>query len=213
MKVQWQVKASAIMRRLVKESTIASIGSDIKLAKDFIELAGRSLTIASGFEQNDIWTIGIYCAQKNQETGVDELICVAQTRAIICDIAKARVWQTGLGVIGVTFQNKKPQIIPNMFAPELQNIFSIDGERLSGDNSNYKSMVAYPIIPTSSEVPWGVATATSDRMEHFNHNGEGYLNHEEPIKVLADFMALAISIREAYHRHTDASLPAVTSGD
>lgn len=204
-------QAASILREMIENSTVAATGDDSKIAVDVIKLAGRSLAIAAGFQQNDRWTICIYKVVRDATTGEELAECVAHKRALDTDISTARSWPIGQGVAGLACLTKREQIIPDMHAPELQNLLGAQALSRSGDNDRYKSMAAFPIIPVGSGgAVWGVATATNDREGHFNHVDEGNIKYEEAIRMLAEFMGLALSVRAAHMRGAAPAVPATT---
>ncbi|WIA58260.1 GAF domain-containing protein [Sphingobium sp. WTD-1] len=200
-------QAARIMTTAVEKSTDVAVGGEAKIALDMMELAGRSLSIAAGFQQNDRWTICIYQYIENGDGGL--LKCVAQRRAIECNIETARTWPTGSGAAGMAYTRGKEVIIPDMQAPEMRPILNTDGQDRPSDDDRYKSMVVMPITVRGRKNAWGVVTATNDRTEHFSYAEQSGIKPEEPIRLLTEFMSLAISLRDAHMRRTANQLPAV----
>jgi len=200
-------QAASILGEMIESSTLAAVGDDTKIAFDMMQLAGRSLAIACGFAQNDRWTICIYKVVKDTATGEENLVCVGHKRALDCDITSARKWPMGEGVAGLTAYTKRKQIIPDLHAPELQNLLGAHGLSRDGDGERYKSMAAFPIIPLGTGQLWGVATATNDREGHFNHVDEAQIKYEEAIRMLAQHMGLALSVRAAHMRSMSSTAP------
>lgn len=202
-------QAARIMTTAVEQSTDVAVGAEAKIALDMMELAGRSLSISAGFQQNDRWTICIY--QHVQDAQGAHLLCAAHKRAIECKIESARKWPIGSGAAGLAFTRGKEIIIPDMQAAEMRPLLNTDGQDRATDDDRYKSMVVVPITVRGRATPWGVVTATNDRVDHFNYTDEGGLKHEEPIRLLAEFMSLAISVRDAHMRRTANQLTTVTA--
>lgn len=202
-------QAARIMTTAVEKSTDVAVGGESKIALDMMELAGRSLSIAAGFQQNDRWTICVYQYVADSAAGV--LKCVAQKRAIECSIESARAWPTGSGAAGMAFTRGKEVIIPDMQAPEMRPILNTDGQERASDDDRYKSMVVMPVTVRGRKTPWGVVTATNDRSNHFSYTDQSGVKPEEPIRLLAEFMSLAISVRDAHMRRTANQLPTVAA--
>ena len=107
--------------------------------------AQSSLHVALDFAVGDTWTICVYEAQNDKESGKVVLRCVAQDRSIHCSIDEARVWQEGNGVVGVAYSNARQIIVPDMYAPELGTTFSLTENSRAHDRERYHSMAAVPL--------------------------------------------------------------------
>lgn len=200
-------QAARVMRNIVEVAATAIAGDESKIAADFMTLAGRSLAIAAGFQLTDRWTICIYRAVSIVGQPDVVLKCVAHKRAIECTLDEARTWPVGKGVAGMSYMTGQPVIVSNMQAPELQPMIRASDESRPGDGDRYRSMAAFPIVVPGQDMPWGVATATNDRYDHFNYEDEDGLKTEEAIRLLAEFMSLAITVFD--QRQRAASVPAI----
>lgn len=155
-----------------------------------LDLAGVMLPVALGLRQEDRWTICIYKAEVN-ESGYNDLKCVAHLRRIQCDISKARSWREGVGVVGISFANRQEVIVPDMSAAQLGTIFNLASDTRDYDSDRYRSMAAAPIKIEGQKLPWGVVVATNDRVNHFDHLDETGLQTAEGVRLIAGLLAIA----------------------
>jgi hypothetical protein len=182
------------MRRIVERSAVEKQDL-IPTITSMMEVTERSLPIAMGFKQSDQWTICVYRAQHNDQTGRDELRCVAHSRAIRCGLDEARAWPEGVGASGIAYSHRREIIIPNMQAPGLAAVFDLGEYAKSYDQDRYRSLAAIPVKVDNQEKPWGVVIATNDQQDHFTTDEEsGPAGTTEPVKALAGMVALAVVV-------------------
>lgn len=130
-----------VMRSFIEQSLglpDASVGG---IMQNCLNGAQSSLHVAFDFTVGDTWTICIYEAQNDQESGKVVLRCVAHDRTIQCRLEEARTWEEGQGVAGLAYSRAKPIIVADMCAPELGNIF-VTPNALNYDVERYRSMAA-----------------------------------------------------------------------
>ncbi len=185
--------AMSVMRGIVERACTSSSLNDETIVK-MMELSSRNLTIAMNFQQSDQWTICIYKAESrpNERT---LLKCLAQERAIKCELNEARIWEEGVGVAGICYANKVELIVPDLQANEIGSMFNVGDRQRQHDRSRYRSIVAVPILVDSLNHPWGVVVATSDTPGHFTTEGGPGLKTSEAARALASMVALAVAAR------------------
>jgi hypothetical protein len=184
------------MRRIIERAVVERQALIPTLAS-MMEVTERLLPIAMGFKQSDQWTICIYRAQHDDESGRDELRCVAHTRAIRCGLGEARAWPEGVGASGIAYSHRREVIIPNMQAPGLAAVFNLGEYAKSYDQDRYRSLAAIPVRVDKQEKPWGIVIATNDQYDHFTSDEEsGPAEATEPVKALAGMVALAVVVCE-----------------
>lgn len=182
-----------VMRNLIATSATTTGIDDDALAQSFMKRSGRQLGIAADFALTDCWTICIY--RPFTDAGKVVLKCVADNRALPCDPEHARSWPIDKGVLGMTWTSGRPTKIPNMQAPEMKALIESGTVANASDDDRYRSMVAFPVMVPGEAQPWGVVSATNDRADHFNHDDQVGLKSDEPIRMLADFLGIALSVR------------------
>jgi hypothetical protein len=181
------------MRRIIEIAVVAG-RSVAETVTSLMEVTERSLPIALGLQQSDQWTICVYKAEPNPETGRDELQCIAHNRAIRCGIGEARSWPEGVGVSGIAYVNNSEVIVPNMHSSGLGSVFNL-GDRAKGyDQDRYRSLAAVPVQVDDRDKPWGVVIATNDRYDHFTLDDEEGPTTTEPVRALAGMVALAVAV-------------------
>lgn len=164
-----------------------------KLISTVLEACERSLPIAMGFSQSDRWTICIYKA-KLQSAGPTILECIAHHRAIKCNLTSARKWESGTGIAGSAFANRNEIIIDDLQIPSLQAVFGTAANVAKPDDPTlYRSMVAVPVMVNGINEPWGVVTATNDRVDHFSLNRSLAIEASEAVRALSAMIALAVA--------------------
>lgn len=163
------------------------------VVQTFLKLTDRLLPVALGFAQADQWTICVYRAVPNHG-GRDKLVCTAHNRAIMCDIAEARVWEEGVGVAGISFANRQEVIVPNMHAAGLGSVFNIAAGARGYDAERYRSMAVVPVKVDGQQKPWGVVIATNDRFDHFTLDKDVGLQTAEAVRAVAGMVALAVAV-------------------
>lgn len=189
-------QAMSVMRGAIERVAFLSSPDENDVITNLLTAAGRSLAIAMDFQQADQWTIGVYKAVPDpKEVNRSLLKCVAHKRAIECEVTDARVWKEGTGIMGVAFANGDEIIIPDLQAEGMAAVFGAAGnESRIYDNDRYRSMVAVPIKVDGLDKPWGVVTATNDRVGHFSTKVPTGVRPEEGARALAGMVALAVAV-------------------
>lgn len=181
-----------VMRGAIEQSLDLGGASAAGIMQTCLVAARKSLHVAFDFQIGDMWTICIYEANRDTNAGRVLLHCVAHDRTIQCSLTEARVWQEGIGVVGVAYSRANEIILPDMFAPELGTAFDLGEKARPYDRERYRSMAAIPIIVGAGAAPWGVAIATSSRPGHFHNEPVGGVATAEPIRAIAAMAALAV---------------------
>jgi hypothetical protein len=186
-----------LMRGVIEQATHLTTIDEDGLVKSVLTACQRSLAIAMDFSQSDQWTIAVYKAIPDpDEVGKTVLKCTAHKRAIECDIANARLWKEGTGIMGVAFSSGDEIVVPDLQADGTRAVFSTSANETRGyDNQRYRSMVAVPILVVGLQKPWGVVTATSDRVGHFKPDAQDGLRNDEGARALAAMIALAVAVQ------------------
>lgn len=185
--------ATMAMRGAVEALIASKVTDDSVAAATLLSVSGRSLSISMDFAQSDQWTICVFKAVLG-EGGRAKLECVAHSRAIACEIEKARKWDEGVGVAGVSYSNAGEIIIPDMAADGLRTVFvSQRAETRDYDDERYRSMAAMPILVDGMDKPWGVVVCTSDQPGHFQPDGTTGAKTHEGGRALSGMIALAVS--------------------
>ena len=189
-------QAFNVMRGAIERLTAIANPDENEVVKNLLKACERSLAIAMDFAQSDLWTIGIYRALPcPNEINRAILQCVAHKRAIECETSSARVWKEGTGIIGVAYANNDEIIVPDLRIEGMRAVFGTSANVARPyDQERYRSMVAVPINVQGMTKPWGVVTATSDRISHFSYDGEPGVRPDEGARVLANMVALAIAV-------------------
>lgn len=186
-------RATMVMRGGIETMISSGIVDDVLAAETLLQISSRSLAIAMDFAQSDQWTICVFKAIV-AENGRVKLKCVAHSRAIACEIEKARQWEEGVGVAGVSYSNAGEVIIPDMFADGLRTVFASQrAETRDYDDERYRSMAAMPIEVDGMEKPWGVVVCTSDQPGHFDPDGTTGAKTHEGGRALSGMIALAVA--------------------
>jgi hypothetical protein len=187
--------AQNVMRGVIEQQAAAGSLAEDRVVMGMMRAARRLLPIAMRFAQNDQWTIGIYKAVPSSEAAKFDLKCLAHHRAIECDPSEARVWREGTGIAGVCFTNGGDIIIPDLHAEGMRSVFgTAANEPRPYDSDRYRSMVAFPVKVQGLGRPWGVVTATSDRVGHFSAAEMRGLKPEEGARALSNMVALAVAV-------------------
>jgi hypothetical protein len=196
------------LRGALEQAGVGSSGTLENLIGTMFGLISRPLSVAAGFENADRWTIGVYRAVASAQPSKADLRCIAQKRAIECKLEEARVWPEGVGIAGIAYSNAREVVIPNLAADGVQAVFGPRDATRQYDVERYASMVAVPIMVAGRERPWGVITATSDRIGHFHGQAEAGFKTDEPIRAVGSFIALAVAIHDQIGRARTATVPA-----
>jgi hypothetical protein len=185
------ISANQLMRGFLERTCFVSNDTDQSI-EAMLKIAGRNISIALGFENDDEFTICVYQAAANSG-GKDQLKLIAHHRAIPCDKPTARVWEEGVGVAGICYSTANEIIVPDLQADGIGGLFNISPRQRDYDASRYRSIIAVPIQVDELPRPWGVVTATSDREYHFQPDAEG-LQTCEGVRTLAGMCALNVAI-------------------
>jgi hypothetical protein len=180
-------------------------GDTETLISNLTKISARTLVIAAGFSLADQYTVCVYRAEAAAEPNRYELHLVEHIRAIDCEKGTARIWPEGKGVAGVAFSNASEILVADLSADGIRAVFQPDGLTRDYDDDRYRSIVAVPVHVEGNERPWGVVTATNDRPEHFNHLDQPGLKPEEAIRVLANYVALAVAVVQRREREKNPS--------
>lgn len=181
-----------VMRGFIEQSLGLPHVSVAGIIQNFLIGAQSSLHVAFNFEVGETWTVCIYEAQSDRESGKVILRCVAHDRTFQCELTEARIWQEGNGVVGVAYSKANEIVIPDMYAPELGTTFDLGKNARNHDRQRYHSMIAVPIMVGSNKIPWGVAVATSNQAHHFHDEPVDGVSTSEPIRAIAAMAALAV---------------------
>lgn len=192
--------AMNLMRGVIERGLLLPDFSAVKMAEQCLELSKRELSIAFGFLREEHFTICVYIAQPDQESGKVILRLVAHDRSVQCKMSDARPWPEGHGVTGAAYATRAEIIIPDLLAPELGSAFALKGNMNAADQQRYRSIVAAPITLRENDAPWGVVTATSGRAGRFSTSRDGGgVQTAEALRALAGMISLALagtSLRE-----------------
>jgi hypothetical protein len=186
--------AMRAMRAVIEQIMEAPNVDSLRAIELCLEAARRSLLIAFGFEIQEHWTIAVYIAEKNQQSGKNQLRLIADERSIPCPEEDARIWPEGVGVAGVAYAKVSEVIVPNLLSPELGSAFSLGSLTKDEDNQRYCSIAAVPISLRPGTPPWGIVVATSNRPGHFDIGQAPGIQTAEALRALAGMLVLAIKI-------------------
>ncbi|MBI2716826.1 MAG: hypothetical protein HYX37_20620 [Rhizobiales bacterium] len=185
-----------VMRGAIEQSLSLPNISTATMIQTCLKAACDSLLVAFDFNIKDTWTICVFIAQRDGESGKDMLRCIAHMRKIPCDISEARSWPEGVGVAGIAYSMNKEIIIPDMSSPEFGTMFDKSSNARDYDKARYISMAAVPITIGTKPRPWGVAVVTSDRENHFSAEPSYGVATAEPIRAIAAMTALGVKAAE-----------------
>eukprot|EP00435_Cladocopium_sp_Y103_P077128 s1_g867.t1 len=165
--------------------------------KDFIgsllDVAKRDLQLALGFNLDHHWTLCVYQAIAAEDSGPTQLVCVAQSRSIECDIAKARSWSEGQGVVGSSFAQNREVIVPDLHDAALGSTFDLASNAKPDDNQLYRSIASIPVrVPNDHKEVWGAVVVTSDQPSHFSTDHVRGVQTVEGARALATMLELAL---------------------
>jgi len=205
-----------VMRGAIEQCLGLPKSSEASIIQTCLSAASNSLVFAFDFKIEDTWTICIYVAESNAESGKVFLRCVAHERKIRCEISEARQWQEGVGVAGVSYSMGNEIIIPDLSAPDLGTVFNLKSNTRDHDAGRYRSMVAVPISVGTDKIPWGIAIVTTDKPNHFSTERSDGVATAEPIRAIAAMSALAVkafrmSERQASDHQQKPDLKAISS--
>lgn len=179
------------MRSVIEQALRKNISNCDAIIQIMFATAKRTLPISINFDISDEWTICVYKAEY-KTNAPDDLKCIAHNRAIDCELDKARTWAEGVGVAGICYANRREVIVPDLRADNLGNLFNVDANQRTYDETRYRSFAVVPILLDTNSKPWGVVVATSSKPGHFSPHSEPGLNTAEAVRILAGMIALAI---------------------
>ena len=156
-----------VMRGAIEQSLSLQNIPIASIVQTCLSAACNSLLVAFDFSVKDIWTICVFMAQPDGESGKIMLRCVAHVRKIPCDVSQARTWPEGVGVAGIAYSTNHEIIVKDMSSSNSASVFELSTNKRSYDKDRYASMVASPINVGTDPRPWGVAVVTTDRPEPF----------------------------------------------
>jgi hypothetical protein len=182
------------------EQAVIGVPSLDELITRLFDLVSRQISIAAGFQQADRWTLGVYKAVPSDKPDRADLKCIAQERAIKCELHEARIWPEGVGIAGIAYSNGREIVLPDLRAEGMQAVFGPKGHQRTYDSDRYISMVAVPIMVAGQAKPWGVVTATSDRAGHFTAASNPGIKTDEPIRAVAAFFGLAVAVWDGLNK-------------
>jgi hypothetical protein len=187
--------AISLMRDAIEHATVARVGDEASLTGTLLQVAGAQLALAAGFNLADQYTISIYKAFRAKDGCRMELRLVEHLRPIDNGKDKARIWPEGQGVAGVAFSKRSEIVVEDLASDAAKSAFGSATLERAYDDDRYRSIVAVPVlVERDGDLPWGIVAATNDRESHFNHDQEPGLKHEEAIRALAKYVALAVAL-------------------
>jgi hypothetical protein len=202
-----------VMRGVIEQSLDLSNVPVETIIQNCLSAASNSLLGAFDFAVKEIWTICVFMAQKDRESGKVILRGIAHLRAIPCELSAARTWPEGVGVAGIAYSTKHELIIKDMSSDEAVAMFNLRDLGRAYDHERYASIAAVPITIGSNINPWGVAVATSDQAYHFSPEPSYGVGTVEPLRAIASMTALAAKASEAAATWRPAASAASEAGD
>jgi len=189
--------ARGTIERAVQQSHI----DEVSVISTCLEATKWNLRIALEFRLNEIWTVCVYKAEKDEVSGEKQLRLVAHNRSVDCDIENARPWKPGIGVGGVAFAKNDEVVVPNLDDPAVGTAFRLEkAMKKEEDIERYKSLFAVPVQVGDREEAWGVVMATSSVPHHFGNNENVGVDPEEAVRALAGIVALAVAVCKNNHQ-------------
>jgi multidrug transporter EmrE-like cation transporter len=191
-----------VMRGAIEQSLDLSDVPAESIIQTCLSAAETSILGAFDFGIKDIWTICIFKAQPEKESGKVMLRAVAHLRKIACQLHEARSWPEGVGVAGIAYSMNHEIIIQDMSSADTVAMLDLRTLSRDYDKERYASMVAVPITIGNAPKPWGVAVVTSDRRNHFLREPSYGVATTEPIRAIAAMTALAVKAAQTAGRRT-----------
>lgn len=199
-----------VMRGAIEQSLDLPDIPATTIIQTCLSAASNSLLGAFDFGITDIWTICVYMALPDRESGKIVLRCIAHHRKIPCELSNARVWPEGVGVTGMAYSINQEIIIKDMSSPDVSPLFDLRAMGREYDKLRYASIVAVPIVIGNAPRPWGVAVATSDQPDHFSPEPSTYgVATTEAARAIAAMSALAAKAAETSGRRAADVAPAI----
>ncbi|WP_311273566.1 MULTISPECIES: hypothetical protein [unclassified Rhizobium] len=184
-------------RNMYEGMALAGKKEENTLLQELLNINKRQLAASMEFETSDRWTVCIYKSHVS-ETGSRELRVVAHIRAIECDVKEARVWPEGVGFSGISLSTGEEIIVGDLTDPTVSQIYGAGGPKAKpNDSSMYRSVVACPIYIGDERKPWGIATATNDRANHFIDVDNIGVQNSEAVRALAEMAAMIVALSGA----------------
>jgi hypothetical protein len=211
-----------VMRGAIEQSLDIPNVTAAQIIQTCLRAASTSLLVAFDFEMGETWTICVYQARRGEESGKVILECIAHERTIQCDLSQARKWEEGVGAAGIAYSTGNELFIPDLASSALGAIFKLrDAPARHGalrpyDEKRYRSIAVVPIVVGASEIPWGVAVATSDQVGHFSVTPADGVATYEPVRAIAAMAALAVKaveVRSAVARESNPTSVARGASD
>lgn len=163
--------------------------------QQMLDSCAFDLRVALGMTSGDYWTVCVYRSEVGKEGR--ELRCIADDRAVKCELSNARRWPEGVGVGGVCLSRSEEVTIPDIYDPSVSSAFTApEGMRSPHDQERYRSMSAVPIKIGNQPRPWGVVLATSSKPRHFDTLQDDEVDVQEGLRMIASFCALLISVHD-----------------
>jgi hypothetical protein len=197
-----------VMRGAIEQSLDLTDIPATAIIQTCLTAASNSLLGAFDFGITDIWTICVYMAQPEIESGKIHLRCIAHHRKISCELSEARAWPEGVGVTGIAYSMNKEIIIKDMSSSDVAPMFDLRAMGRPYDKVRYASIVAVPIVIGSNPRPWGIAVAASDKAGHFSPEPSYGVATTEPARAIAAMSALAAKAAQASGRRAADVAPA-----
>ena len=187
--------AMANARDIYEQAITTGNLNEDKLFYDLLTTSKRHFAAAMDISTTDRWTLCIY-KTRDSANGSRELKLVAHVRAIECGIEEARTWPEGVGFAGISLSTGQEIVIGDMTEAAVGQIFNVSsGLSRAHDALVYKSAIACPIyVGGDTKKPWGVATATNDRADHFVDDGTPGVHNGEAVRALANMAAMIATL-------------------
>lgn len=187
------IQAVSLARSVIERLLVTPSGDVDTWVRALLDACARNIVVALAFEMGHRWTVTIYRAV---DTGAQttQLLAVATTRALPCDLAHARPWEVGTGIVGASYSNRSEVVIPDLSSPGVRELFGTKANVTKADDLDvYKSMAASPIRLDGRDEPWGVIVATNDQIDHFDTDDEAAMRPDMVVKEIAGWVALLAS--------------------
>jgi hypothetical protein len=151
---------------------------------------------------SDRWNFAIYFF----DSGLGRLICIACRRPIRAEEeAPHRSWKPGEGHVGIAYQMRREIVAGDTSEPEARALFDApEPGRQEDDRERYRSIASLP-IRLAGEEPIGILVATSDVPGRFRlreRDAETARDPVEPLRILANALALVIKTTDLYNQTT-----------
>lgn len=192
--------------RLMIESIEAALLSDadvVTSAQRLLAAAAANLRRAVDYGGGDFLTFTIF--QRQAVAGEERMQPIARewTDRARAD-AGGRHWTRGYGYTGVLWilaeANHTASVVERDTAlPGVREKYRVS-DPIADQESRYRSIASFPILVGKTNVVWGVVTATSDRTDVFDHEGDLARQSVETVRDVALAAGLLVKMREGVHR-------------